>query len=264
MRSLSAALAFLTRLPTARAVPHDIDDLGRSTPYFPVVGLFVGGAGAAVFWATSFVWPTLLAILVSVAATVLLSGAFHEDALADAFDGFGGGWNAEQVLAIMKDSRVGAYALIGVLLVMGAKIAALHAIAGGAANGVDDFSGTNSVMRSLLAAHVLGRWSSVPLMRYCSYVRPAASAERPGTVSPFVDSVTTPHFAISTFAAATIVAATLGARSFVVWPAAVLVTLVAARYFNERIGGITGDALGATNQFVEVATYLVLAAHLRP
>lgn len=263
MRPLAAAIAFLTRIPAGRIVKYGLADLSRSTPYFPVVGLLVGSVGGLVLWAGSLVWPSLLAVIVSICLTVLSTGAFHEDALADAFDGFGGGWTSEQVLAIMRDSRVGSYALIGVVLVVAAKIAALLAIMmnandGGQAPRVSD------ACRALVAAHVLGRWSSVPLMRYHDYVRPASAAERPGAARPFVGSVTIGHLIAATLIAATIVAAAIGVRSISVWVVCIVGTVLAGTYFRRRIGGITGDALGATNQVIELLVYLVLAARIQP
>src|SRR5262249_29467579 len=126
LRAFAAAVAFLTRIRPG--VAHDASDLPAAVTYFPVVGLVVGLSGALAFGFAAELWPPALAVIVSVGFTVWLTGAFHEDALADAFDGFGGGWDRAQVLSIMKDSRVGSYALVGVLLVMAAKITALVAI----------------------------------------------------------------------------------------------------------------------------------------
>src|SRR5215471_7579595 len=127
LRAFAAAIAFLTRIRPA-IVAHDASDLPAAVTYFPVVGLVVGGSGALAFGFAGRLWSPTIAVIVSVAFTVWLTGAFHEDALADAFDGFGGGWDRAQVLAIMKDSRIGSYALLGVLLVIAAKLAALRAI----------------------------------------------------------------------------------------------------------------------------------------
>lgn len=163
VRGCVAAFAFLTRIPVSRVAVHGVEDLARAAPYFPMVGMVVGACGGAVLWGALQIWPPLLAVVLSMAATVLITGAFHEDALADSFDGFGGGWNAEQVLAIMKDSRVGSYALVGVSLVLAAKAAALLAIL--------DAGLVGGVTRALIAAHVVGRWSSLVLIRLHRYVR---------------------------------------------------------------------------------------------
>lgn len=257
LRAFVAALTFLTRLPVAGAVPHDASDLPAASVYFPVVGLIVGTAGAIVVTIASAFWPPTLAIILSVAFTVWITGAFHEDALADSLDGFGGGWDKAQILAIMKDSRVGSYALVGVLLVIAAKIAALQAIFDRVSP-----SGAIEVGRALVAGHVLGRWSSVILIATHEYVSTPVSNERPATGRPFVGGVTTPRLITATTIALLIVAIALGRSAFVVIGIAVAVMWLASRYFRRRIGGITGDALGAANQMVELAVYLTLAARL--
>lgn len=113
LRAFSAACTFMTRIPTWRVVAHDVADLPAAAAYFPLVGLIVGGVGAAVWWVSAWLWSPWIAVLLSMVVTIRLTGAFHEDALADSLDGFGGGWTRDQVLHIMKDSRVGSYALVG-------------------------------------------------------------------------------------------------------------------------------------------------------
>jgi adenosylcobinamide-GDP ribazoletransferase len=255
LRAFVAALTFLTRIPVAGVVAHDANDLPAASVYFPVVGLIVGTVGAVVVATAAALWPPTLAIILSVAVTVWITGAFHEDALADSFDGFGGGWDKAQVLTIMKDSRVGSYALVGVLLVIATKIAALRAIFDGVSTG-----GAIEVGRALVAGHVLGRWSSVILIATHEYVRPAAPNERPSAGKPFVGAVTTPRLIAATTIALLVVAMALGRSAFAVIGIAAGVMWIAGRYFQRRIGGITGDALGAANQFVELAVYLTLAA----
>ena len=131
-RAFVAALTFLTRIPAYPLAAHDASDLPASSAYFPIVGLVVAAVGGLAYFGAALLWPAPLAVVLSVASTVWVTGAFHEDAAADSFDGFGGGWSREQVLAIMKDSRVGSYALVGVTLLLFAKIASLSTIAAGA------------------------------------------------------------------------------------------------------------------------------------
>jgi adenosylcobinamide-GDP ribazoletransferase len=262
-RACAAAFSFLTRMPVGSWVRHDASDLAGSAIYFPVVGLVVGIAGSIAFALASALWPATLAIILSVAFTVWITGAFHEDALADAFDGFGGGWDRTQVLAIMKDSRVGSYALVGVLLVVAAKIGALHAIVDAAPPSRVRLltPASIAIARALIAAHVLGRWSSVALIADHAYVRATDVNERPGTGRPFVGAVTRPRLAVATALALTLITLALGRQALAVAIVAAIIVWAAGRYFERRIGGITGDALGATNQLVELAVYLVLAAH---
>jgi adenosylcobinamide-GDP ribazoletransferase len=259
LRACASALTFFTRLPLGRLVKHSVNDLAGSLVYFPLVGLVVGVTGAGVFAAALAVWPPVLALLLSTAATVLMTGAFHEDALADAFDGFGGGWNATQILEIMKDSRVGSYALVGVLLVVATKLAALIAIFDGASSR----DGHMAIGRALVAGHVVGRWSSVLLILQLPYVRMDADGNRPPTGQPFAPGATRARVAISSIIMILIIAAALGRAGAGVIVVALGVVWLSGRYLVRRIGGITGDALGAVNQLVEVATYLTLAASPR-
>lgn len=258
VRACAAAFTFLTRVPMYRVVPHDADDLAGAAAYFPLVGLVVGAVGSLVYAIGVSVWTVPLAIVLCVAATVLMTGAFHEDALADAFDGFGGGWDAAQVLTIMKDSRVGSYALIGVLLVVLAKVAALWSIADAAS-----VSGTVwAVCQALIAAHVVGRWSSVVLLYWQPYVRPVDPAARTSAGRAATYGVTRGQLLGATALMAVVLAVALRMRAVPVFASAIVVTWCAGRYFHRRIGGVTGDALGAANQIVELCVYLTLAAHV--
>lgn len=261
LRACAAAFTFLTRIPIGGAIAHDADDLAGSAVYFPIVGLVVGALGGVAFGAARQLWPALLAVILSVAFTVWLTGAFHEDALADSFDGFGGGWSTPQILAIMKDSRVGSYALVGVVLVLAAKIASLSILAGQAP--ASRTSGIVDVARALIAGHVLGRWSSVVLIARLPYVRAESDGAKPAAGKPFVGAVTPVRLLAATLLTGTIVAVALGQRAVIAGLVAVAATWVAARYFVRRIGGITGDALGGANQLVELSVYLALAARVQ-
>jgi adenosylcobinamide-GDP ribazoletransferase len=243
LRGFFAALMFLTRLPTPGWVGYREDDLARSTPYFPLVGALVGIIGGGVFWVGQLLWPIPVAVALSTAATVWLTGAFHEDALADACDGLGGGWGLERILAIMKDSRIGSYGAVGLILVLAVKMTALASLP------------PAEIVAALIAAHVLGRWSSLPLIHLLPYVR-----DPEGTGKPFAASVTMPRLVLGTVLALALVIGVLRLRAIPALLAAITVTALGGRYFRGQIGGVTGDCLGAANQMVEVATYLVLAA----
>jgi adenosylcobinamide-GDP ribazoletransferase len=263
LRSCAAAFTFLTRIPTDRLIPHDLTDLPGAITYFPIVGLVVGLAGSLVFGLVITFWSPVLAVLISIAFTIWMTGAFHEDALADAFDGFGGGWDSSQVLAIMKDSRVGSYALVGVISVLATKIAAIYSIFDlASAHGEATLAGILAVGRTLIAAHVLGRWSSVVLISRHPYVRVSTGDAKPAAGQPFTSNVTRQHVITATVLAFVISGIALGWSLIGAGLAAIAITLFAGNYFLGRIGGITGDALGAANQFVELSVYLILAARV--
>jgi adenosylcobinamide-GDP ribazoletransferase len=255
-RAVAAAFTFLTRLPLGNLASHNPADLPRAAIYFPAVGLAVGLAGTATYAAASLLWPTSVAVALSMVGTTLVTGAFHEDALADALDGFGGGWTKDRVLAIMKDSRVGSYALVGTALALILKFATLVAIA-------DSSRSVRAVTMALIAAHVSARWSSLLLIWRYPYVRPTTEGDRSSAGRPFVDGMTPTRLLAATVLAVVITATALGRASLVVFAVAVGVTALAGRYFDRRIGGITGDAVGAANQVVEICVYLALAARLQ-
>jgi adenosylcobinamide-GDP ribazoletransferase len=246
-------MTFMTRLPLSHLSAHDAADLPLSAVYFPLAGIAVALVGAFVFALSTRLWSNAIAVLLSMAAMISATGAFHEDALADALDGFGGGWTRDRVLDIMKDSRVGSYAVVGVTLVLALKFAALLEISR---------AGTGTVVRALITGHVLARWSSLPLAARLPYVRPSDDNARASAGRPFSRGVTTARLAAGTAIAALAVIGALGASAsaVVAGGASLAVTGLAASYFSRRIGGITGDALGAANQIVELVVYLTLAA----
>lgn len=236
------ALRFFTRVPVPAWVGHSTELLNNAARYFPAVGWLVGAVGAAVYWGLGYVLPASLALLLSMAATVRLTGAFHEDGFADSCDGFGGGRDKSRVLAIMKDSRIGSYGVIGMVLMLGTKFAALHEMA------------DEVVVLALLVAHPLSRLAATLLMGTLDYVRDDDSSK----------SRSLAH-RLSSFGLAW--AALFGLLPLLLldWSEALaalvlvlLVTWLAARYFLRRIGGYTGDCLGAVQQLTELAVYLGL------
>lgn len=245
LRVFLTAVMFLTRLPCPSWVGHDADYLARSTVYFPIIGLGVGLFGGLFFWLTHLFWPPLIALIAALAAMIWLTGAFHEDGLADTFDGIGGGWTPDEMLGIMKDSRLGTYGAVALVLVLIAKLGALQAVA------------PSQVIGALVVGHVLGRWSSLPLIYRYTYVR-----ESSATGKPFAASVTLQRLVVGTILAIGFTALSIGWKAVPAWGVALGGTAIAGWYFQRQLGGITGDCLGATNQLVELAIYLTLAMHL--
>ena len=238
--SLRGAWAFLTRLPGG-AHPGTDRELGRSVPWFPIVGAAVGALSGAVYWALHGPLGAPLAAVLAVAAGAVATGCFHEDGLADTADALGGA-NRERRLAIMKDSRVGAF---GVLALVVATLVRVFAVSSMAA--IDG-------LIALVVAHMLGRTMAVAVMG----VAPAAAGTGLGHSY-------TSHLPRAWTAAAIVItsatAASLGLPGAVslatAASGAVLVGLIAGRAF----GGVTGDVLGATEQVAEMAV-LVSAATL--
>jgi adenosylcobinamide-GDP ribazoletransferase len=249
VRIALTAVMFLTRIRVPSWVTHAPDDLARSTVWFPMVGVIVGSLGAAAGLVGLHWWNEWIAACAAVAMTVRITGAFHEDALADTCDGFGGGWTVEQVLLIMKDSRIGSYGAIGLLLMTVMRITALALLARASAF---------AFVVALIAGHTLGRWSSLPLIHWLRYVSDADTSKS----KPFAASVTPGRLLLGSVSALVVLAALSGDWVVVtaLCAAAALLTLMLGRYFRRRIGGMTGDCLGAANQGVELLTYLLLAS----
>ena len=237
-----AALRFFTRLPVPAWVGHSADQLNGAARYFPLVGIVVGAIGAATTRAAALVLPLSLALVAGMAATLLATGAFHEDGFADAVDGFGGGWNREQVLAIMKDSRLGSYGAVGVALLLLAKWNALLELP------------EDALLAAIVAGHAVSRLASSSLIYSMEYVRDEGKskplAERMGIGELLTGGVFGLLPCLLLPYRETLLALLLVA----------LITWLAGRYFRRRIGGYTGDCLGAAQQATELAFYVGLLA----
>lgn len=237
-----AALRFFTRLPVPAWVGHAPDQLDGAARYFPAVGIIVGAIGAAATLASSQVLPIGLALILGMAATLVATGAFHEDGFADTCDGCGGGWDKAQVLAIMKDSRIGSYGAIGMTLMLLAKWNALMEL--------DDAL----LLAAIVAAHAVSRFAATTLIFALDYVRDDDSSKS----RPLAQRMGTGALAVAAlFGLAPCLLLSAPAVVYALGAVAVA-TLAAARYFVRRIGGYTGDCLGATQQVAELAFYLGL------
>jgi adenosylcobinamide-GDP ribazoletransferase len=240
--SLLAAFTFLTRIPLPGATRVDADLLARSAVWFPLVGAAVGAIGALVLVGAARVWSAPVAAALSLLATVLVTGAFHEDALADTADGLGGGQTRERMLEIMRDSRIGSYGAVALVISLALRMGCLTMLV------------APEAAPAVVGAHVLARWSSLPLIGFLPYVRAQ------GAGKPFVGGVTPVRVLTGTVLAALLAAVALGPDALVAGVAAGIVTALAGVFFRNRLGGITGDCLGAANQAVELTVYLVVLA----
>ena len=250
LRLFLTAVQFFTRLPAPAWVGHSAQQLEQAARYLPLVGMLVGAIAAAVLYLSAQVLPLSLAVGLSMVAGILVTGAFHEDGLSDFADGFGGGHTKEKMLAIMKDSRVGAYGVIALVLALLLKFEALLALCS-----EHSLMFTASV---LIAAHAVSRLMAVSIMLTQQYVRDDDSARaRPAA-----------QLSHTSFAIALITAAAALDFLFVASPhpwavpvavaAALLMRIYLAWRLRQRLGGYTGDCLGAVQQLCELAFYLGL------
>ncbi len=251
IRLFFTALMFYTRIPCPAWVDHSEEFLNRSTRYFPLIGWILGGASAGVFALMGLLWSPLVALFGSLFITVWLTGAFHEDGLADTCDGFGGGWTKEKILEIMKDSRVGTFGALGLFLAVGLKIAVLYDL--------QTFMKLPQMCMVIWAGHSISRWISTTVIFTETYAREDASSK----VKPIAQKMHGYEFAVATFWGLL----PLGILCFFVpvfWlplmslPALALVRTYLVYLFRKKLGGYTGDCLGATQQVAEIVFYMAL------
>ncbi len=239
-RLLLTAVQFLTRVPVPAWVGHGPEQLDQATRYLPLVGIGVGLVGAAVLTLAAAGLPQPVAALLSVVATLLLTGALHEDGLADTLDGLFGGVTREDALRIMRDSRLGTYGAAGLTLALGLKVAALSALPAAAP--------------ALVAGHAGSRFFVVCVLARLPYAR------ADGKAAPVAGGVGAMELAVAGVCGA-LPMVLLGSRAVPAFVIAAGLAWGMARWFRRRLGGYTGDALGAVQQLTELTILLVALWH---
>ncbi len=248
-RIFLAAIIFFTRIPCQTWETPSRKHFNQASRYFPLIGWIVGAIAVFVFWSGSRVFPLPLTVWLSMTATIMLTGALHEDGFADVCDGFGGGWTKEQILTIMKDSAVGAFGVTGLVLILGIKFLSLIALP------------SSLLPMALVSGHSLSRFASISLMYTHDYVREDAHSKaksvvrrmsRGGLIFAGFWGIVPCIAMMLMFSQTTFFVVSIGA----VW----LIRWGLGRYFIHWIGGYTGDCLGAVQQVSEVIFYLSLVA----
>ena len=255
LRLFLTAVQFFTRIPVPAWVGHSAQQLDQAARYLPLVGICVGVLAAAALWLAARVLPLSLAVGLSMAVSILVTGAFHEDGLSDFADGMGGGHRREKILGIMKDSRVGAYGVIALVLVLLLKYQALLALY--------NMHSLPFVCAALVAAHAVSRLMAASIMMTQHYVRDDDSAR----AKPAAQALSHASFSIALLIGiATLdllfVAGAKTAAVFAAVAAAFLMRAYLAWRLQKRLGGYTGDCLGAVQQLCELAFYLGLLSVL--
>ncbi|WP_432459759.1 MULTISPECIES: adenosylcobinamide-GDP ribazoletransferase [unclassified Agarivorans] len=238
---LLLAISIFTRLPVPADLPYSEDRKNESYKFSPLVGLLVGCLSALVYSLSAQLWPQSVAVVLSMIASIYMTGAFHEDGFADTCDGFGGGFTPLRKLEIMKDSRVGAYALIGMVLVLLLKYVSLSEL--------------HQVPLALMIAHTLSRCVAVSFIYSHGYVRQSEQSKLNIAHSPSRNNDRLVLLLISLLSLSLLPSLGLAV-------ALVGVLLLArfgfGRWLHVQIGGYTGDALGAIQQLSELLCYLFL------
>lgn len=239
------ALMFFTRIPVGE-IEYSQEYLNHSNKYLPVIGWMVGGLSALGFMLLNPILPVEIAVVLSMAISILLTGAFHEDGFADVCDGFGGGWTKEKILEIMKDSRIGAFGVIGLVMLMLTKFLSMSQIP------------VSILPAALITGHTFSRYSAVLLIFTHKYVRD----DHTGKSKPIGKELNRPELI---FASITALLPFLFFPHFgflLIIPVILLIKHVYARYIKKWIGGYTGDCLGALQQITETSFYIFVILYV--
>lgn len=241
---LLTAFGFFTRIPVPFNIAFSQENLNKCNRYLPLVGLVVGSISGLIFYLSSLLWPHAVAVILSMITSVLLTGAFHEDGVADVCDAFGGGWTKEKILDIMKDSRVGAYGAIGILLLLLLKFTTLNELPAAA------------MVKVLISGHMLSRMMAVWTMHSLAYVRDDEKSKS----KPITKSLQSPDLVIAMCIALLSLMLFADWMVFLVLIPAFIAKVWLEHYFKKWIGGYTGDCLGTIQQVSEIVIYLGLLA----
>ena len=243
------AVGFFTRIPVPSFADFQESDLNHSVQYFPLVGIIVGLVGAFSFYIAHAVLPMEVAVLISMASTIYITGAFHEDGLADSADGMGGGWDRERILTIMQDSRLGTYGVAALFFALLTKFAILKALSPAWLPAI------------LVAGHALSRLCAVWLMATLNYTKSSGKAKPLATQIVGTDLIVSHLFGLLPFLCLVFYMNPINGLWMLkclfigIFPVA-LAWIWWRTKVKQWLGGYTGDTLGAMQQITEIAFYL--------
>jgi len=243
-----AALQFLTSIPLPWRREARPEELGRSTAYFPVVGLIIGLILASLNWVFLLIVPPAVANVLLLVMLAIITGALHLDGFADTCDGLAGHKVVEDRWRVMRDSRSGVFGIVGVVLLLLVKYASLSSIP------------QYLMLATLIFMPVIGRWAMVYAIFTYRYARPS------GLGTAFKGATRWPRFAIATsitFVIAIALVPMLQSAVFAVLVAVWIVTVVVAAYFKSKFSGLTGDTYGAINEIAEVSVLIFIIILVR-
>ena len=253
------ALMFYTRIPCPATINHNPDYLNKASRYFPVIGWIVGSVAFGVYCVFNYLAAPEIAVILSMIASVLVTGAFHEDGFADVCDGFGGGWTKEKILMIMKDSAIGAYGALGVVLLLFLKFQGLTQLI--------DVSNTPKfiiynpqfiILLLFVSAHSISRLAAISIVFTHQYSREDASSKS----KPIAQNYSWREVGGAFFFGLLplVILSYFQWQMLLVLIPVFLTRFFLARYFQKWIDGYTGDCLGATQQVCEVVFYISVIA----
>ncbi len=243
----ATALQFMTRLPGLSGAGWTAERERASVGYYAAAGLVIGSIAAIAYWLASELFPPLLSSLVAVAAAIAVTGALHEDGLADVCDGVGGGHSRDKALAIMRDSRIGAYGTLGLIVFVGAKVIALSSLPVAIA------------IMALVGGHAASRAAILGILATAHYARTEGGAASTVAETPSSQSWVVTGLTMAVVMATCLLIMPFSAIVHAIAGAGVLAFAV-RQVFMRKLGGYTGDCLGAVQQACELGFYLGLAA----
>ncbi|WP_133104130.1 adenosylcobinamide-GDP ribazoletransferase [Psychrobacter sp. S4(2024)] len=256
-RLILVAVQFLTRISVPSFRHYDPQWLHQSSRYFPAVGLLIGLLCAGVFWLSSLLFIPLVAAVISTAFGIKLTGAFHEDGLADSCDGLGGGLTRERTLTIMKDSRLGTYGVLGLVSALLLKISLLTTMP------------TPVAIVALIIGHTASRLLCISLLTLLPYggeIEHAKAKPMAQQLTPLQAIYSSGWLILAITLVTLVFPNTMQQIGIWQWLLALLLGIGATDYMRRllrrRLDGYTGDGLGATQQLSEIAIYIGLAASL--
>lgn len=236
------ALGFFSRVPMPAWVDYSPEKLNQSSRYLTLVGWLLGALVAAAFFVAQQLFPETISLWLAMSFSLLLTGAFHEDGLADTADGFGGAFAREKKLAIMKDSRIGTYGASALVMALIGKYLLL--------------SENNDIIIALLIAYPLSRATAVSLIADMQYVTDNDTSKS----KPLANRLSKFDLSILLLTALPALLFLSPTHAAVLLTALITVRLLAKWYLNQQIGGYTGDTLGAVQQVSELTIYGTLLA----
>ncbi len=237
LREFAAAVQFMTRIPVP-AFEYQPGQVLGGAKFYPLVGALVALGAIGIQRGLHSHLPASVTALVVVAYLVIITGGFHEDGLADTADALGGGWTRPRMLEIMHDSRIGSFGTLAICLSLLARWTLLSSMPAA------------RFPLYMLAAHVLCRWTTLPLGAFLD------SARTDGLGAKLAHKIPLTSAAIGTVLAFGIAGWALKLEALVPIVAVCAITLLCGLYFRSQIGGITGDCFGTTNQLAEIAVYV--------
>lgn len=239
-------IQFLTRIPININIDFKEDDLPKGIIYFPIVGLIIGIFDGLIYFLASKVAGGLFPLIASIAANIIITGGLHVDGLADTCDGIYSSRRKDRMLEIMRDSRVGTNGVIAIFLDLALRITLLANLNG------------SYILKTIVLSPVMGRTMLSLVAFKSNYARKDS-----GLGNLFVGKVTFYRILISSIISFIIMTMFIGFKSIIVIGAIIILSVLYKRYMHSKIGGMTGDTLGAGNEIAEIIFILIIVAMRR-